>query len=309
MKLLTVTCAEDREHFDLLSHSLSQSALAGLPHEVVVQEEDRPVFARYGEASPGFRSSRDVLPESVEARRREARRWQARFGRRGTTMAGSLARALGWPRWVRYTGWHTQQLCKLAVAAASDEDTVVVLDSDVVVTPHASREDFLHRGGAAVCYQNWLEPEQLSRKVLHWQHTAHRLLDMDWSENGPFDCYYDTPFVFHAPAVRAMLSWLEERHQRPWWETLLAQPPRRWSEFGLYRAFLRHHYDHPVDWRETGHIGYIYDASNTDRLLMEFRRLLHEQQCHYITIHSQSHGRHSWGPEDYGERLREELMP
>ncbi|MDZ7683904.1 MAG: DUF6492 family protein [Gammaproteobacteria bacterium] len=251
-----MTWAGDRQHFDLLRHSLERSPLAAVPHDVVVQEEDLLQFERYRKASLRLISSRDVLPDQVEASRRQARRWQQRLGRRLTTAAGSLARYTGQPRWVRYTGWHTQQLCKLAMVAASEVDTVVVLDSDLIVTAHADTQDFIHGEGGAVCYQNWLSAAELSTKVRHWQATAHRLLGLDVPDEGPFDCYYDTPFVFHAPAVREMLSWLETRYGQPWWQTLLAQPPRRWSEFGTYRTFLRHHYNESVKWRDCEQMGY-----------------------------------------------------
>ncbi len=306
LQLLTVTWSADQPHFELLRDSLARSPLAECPHRVVVQDEDLSRFAGHRETVT-LRSSAEVLPETVERRRRRARRWQQWLGRRGTTVAGSLARRLGRPAWVRYTGWHTQQLCKLAVAAASEADTVVVLDSDVVVSPHAGAADFVHPGGAVVCYQHWLDSSQVSRKVRHWQETVHRLLDRPLPADGYFDCYFDTPFVFHAPAVRQMLAWLEDRHRQPWWQVLLAQPPRQWSEFGLYRAFLRHHYDGPVDWRNSDHIGYLYDASDPRRLAAEFRRLVAEQGRHYITIHSQSSGRHGWHPDDYAPLIRQVL--
>lgn len=309
MKLLTVTWSGDRMHFDLLRYSLERSRLAGLPHEVVVQDDELSLFEPYDEPPVRLLSSRDVLPEEVEIRRCRAARWRQRLGRRATIVAGSVTRYIGWPSWVRYTGWHTQQLCKLAMAAASEVDTVVVLDSDVVVTAHAGTEDFVHGGGAAVCFQKWVGADELSRKRKHWQENAHCLLDLGLPRQGPFDCYYDTPFVFHAPAVRRMLSWLETRYRQPWWQVLLKQPPRRWSEFGIYGTFLRHHYDEAVDWRDSRQIGYLHDASNVSRLAAEFRRLQNEQRQHYITIQSQSNGRHSWSPGGYHREIRKVLAP
>ncbi|MDZ7683903.1 MAG: hypothetical protein U5O39_01620 [Gammaproteobacteria bacterium] len=40
------------------------------------------------------------------------------------------------------------------------------------------------------------------------------------------------------------------------------------------------------------------------RLVAEFRRLLHDERQHYITIQSQSNGRHAWGAEDYDRQIR-----
>jgi len=155
MKLLTVTWSGDRAHFELLRYSLDLSGLSRLPHEVIVQDEDIDPFRDHDRPPLQLRSSADILPPSVERHRRRAHRRQGRFGRRLTTLAGSLARRLNWPRWVRYTGWHTQQLCKLFAAAQSDENAVVVMDSDLVVSPMAACDDFQGERGI-VCYQRWV---------------------------------------------------------------------------------------------------------------------------------------------------------
>src|SRR5688572_6173638 len=229
--LLTVTWGRDKTHFSLLRESLLRSCFAQVPHHVIVQHEDLELFQEFSGIT--LHSSADILPPEVEQRRREACIWQARLGRRGTVIGGSLARYLGWPRWVRYTGWHTQQLSKLAFVAQSQVDTVVILDSDVMVTPHADITDFVPRDGAAtqaaVCYQNFQPLTRLKGKVGHWQQTAHRLFGTPFPSSDRYDAYYDTPFVMHAPSLRAMCTWLEQRYSQPWWSTLLQQPPRRWS--------------------------------------------------------------------------------
>ena len=300
MKLLTVTWSADWRHFELLRHSLGLSRLADVPHEVVVQTEDLNQFREFAQGSVQLRSSADVLPPAVETRRLEARHWQARLGRRSTIIAGSLARRIGWPDWVRYTGWHTQQLCKLAAVAASDEETVVVLDSDLIASPWACPSDFAPSNGSdTLCYQRWVPDNKLMTKNANWQRSAHRLLDLPMPSHGPFDVYYDTPFIMHPGAVRELFDWLESTYHCPWWQALLSQPPRQWSEFGTYRLFLRHRYGGQVEWRNDDLVAYLYDASDVKSLVSRFRQLLLEQDCHYITIHSQSSGRHSWTPEDY----------
>jgi len=307
--LLTVTWSGDLSHFAMLRESLSRSALADCPHLVIVQSEDLPLFNQFRAPGLTLQASAEVLPAKVEARRLDARHQQRRWGRRGTILAGSLARHVGWPRWARYTGWHTQQLCKLAAAASSSTQTIVAMDSDLIVTPHAHISDFvavpseLGQGQAVRCFEHWQSKEQLSRKVQHWQQSAHRLLQLPAHNEGNADAYYDTPFIFDRDAVRAMLAWLELRYQQPWWQSLIDCPPRQWSEFGLYRAWLRHHYPGNVQWQSIDSIGYLYDASNIERLSAEFRELVSGQRCHYVTIHSQSSGRHNWRPENYAETV------
>jgi hypothetical protein len=303
---LTVTWAADRSHFSLLHHSLGLSALRSVPHHVVVQHEDLSLFGGFADVRTQLHSSAEVLPDEVEARRNLARRWQRRLGRGGTRFAGSVARHLGWPDWVRYTGWHTQQLTKLAFVAASEVDTVVVLDSDVIVTPHASAEDFL-RPGHIVCYRDERPAATLRGKVLHWQQTACRVFDDRFAEDMSYDGYYDTPFVMHAPSVRAMLTWLEQRYVQPWWLTLVQQPPRRWSEFGIYKHFLRRHQAQPVEWRSADIMGYLFDARDITHLTQRFADLIQRQKSHCITIHSQSSGRQLWTADTYGDAIRAEL--
>lgn len=299
MIFLTVTWSADRAHFSLLHHSLGLSALKSVPHHVVVQTEDLALFDGFAGARTLLHSSAEILPDPVEIRRNSAREWQRRLGRRATRVAGSLSRYIGQPAWPRYTGWHTQQLIKLAFAAASQVDTVVVMDSDLIITPHAGVEDFV-RPGQIVCYRDERPGSTLRGKVLHWQQTASRLFDDPLATRTTYDGYYDTPFVLHAPTVRAMIAWLERRYSQPWWLTLVQQPPRRWSEFGIYKHFLRHHQTQPVDWRNADIMGYLFDAEDIDQLTRRFADLVQQRKCHCITIHSQSSGRRLWTAESYG---------
>lgn len=306
MIFLTVTWSADHSHFSLLHHSLGLSSLRSIPHHVVVQHEDLPLFHNFAGGQVTLHSSRDVLPSAVEDRRNSARSWQRHLGRGPTRLAGSLTRHLGYPNWVRYTGWHTQQLTKLAFVAASEVDTVVVMDSDLIVTPHACAEDFL-RPGQIVCYRDERPATGLRGKVRHWQRTACRLFDDPFSVGESYDGYYDTPFVMHAPTVRAMLAWLERRYDRPWWSTLVRQPPRRWSEFGIYKHFLRHHQSQPVDWRNAEIMGYLFDADDISDLTRQFAELIERRRTHCITIHSQSSGRQLWTADTYGDAIRAQL--
>ena len=303
--LLTVTWSADKNHFALLRHSIERSQFAEVPHHVVVQHEDLELFRQF----PGvvLHSSADILPGDVEHRRRAARAWQQRLGRRATNWGGSLARTIHWPSWVRYTGWHTQQLSKLAFTAQAPSDTVAIMDSDLVVTPHAQAADFLSPG-RIVCYQKILSGANIRGKVLHWQETAHQLFGRVFNNTGTYDGYYDTPFVMHAPALRGLIDHLQQNQRKPWWEQLLDLPPRRWSEFGIYKQYLRE-FHRDVEWRDTRAIGYLFDASDPQHLTAEFRRLRDEEQCHYITIHSQSSGRQLWQVDSYLDLIKNTLDP
>lgn len=302
-RLLTVTWSADLPHFELLRHSLALSRLAELPHDVIVQTEDLPLFERFAGGTVNLRASRDVLPDAVERMRLVARRRQEKFGRRLTTRLGSVSRLAGRPAWVRYTGWHTQQLCKLIAAAEPDATTTVILDSDVVVTRHASPADFDSADGL-VCFADWQPASGLNRKIRRWQTSAHRLLDRTLGGDDSPDCQFDTPFVMHGHVVRALMQWLERRYQRPWWQSLLSLPPRGWSEFCIYKTYLRLLSGEAVDWQDTGKLGYLVDASDPARLLADLRRLAEEAGRHYVTVQSQSAGRQLWDASSYTGLIR-----
>ncbi|MDZ7770939.1 MAG: DUF6492 family protein [Woeseiaceae bacterium] len=296
-RILTVTWSEDLPHFELLRDSLAMSRLAQIPHDVVVQSEDLPLFSAFRGGTVTLRGSDSILPPPVERRRRQARHREARAGRHGTRLLSSVSRLTGWPRWVRYTGWQTQQLSKLGAVAASDADTVVVMDSDVVVTHLADPGDFTS-AGSIVAFAEWQRASGLSGKTRNWHHTAQRLFGLPGTGNDDVDCYFDTPFLFHAPSVRDLMALLEQQHGKPWWQVLLGLPPRRWSEFCTYKTYLRLASTHPVEWRDTGQFGYLFDASDPNKLADDFKRLVVEGGRHYITIHSQSAGRRLWNARD-----------
>ncbi|WP_027329455.1 DUF6492 family protein [Marinimicrobium agarilyticum] len=304
--VLTPTWAGDLDHFRLLRASLARSPLAALEHHVVVQTEDLPLFRKFAEEpNVVLRSTAEVLPPIVEKHRRRARHIGAHAGRHLTRISGSLRRTLGWPRWPSYTGWHTQQLCKLAVASERERATTIVLDSDVVVTPSAHINDF-RTPGAVVCFAQWQPLSSLRGKVRKWVDNAAELTDtIPTSEAQNVNTYFDTPFVLDGEVLRAMLSYLEARSGLPWWQHLLNQPPRRWSEFGLYKQYLKTWSRQPVDWRAPEQMHYLFDTSNAAAVVKQVTHLFQRPDIHYITLHSQSSGKHDWGASDYTESLLE----
>lgn len=286
--LLTPTWAGDRARFALLRASLERSSLAGLPHYAVVHTEDLPLF----DAPTGslqLHSTAEMLPADLEQQRLRASALARRLGGRLTKLCGSLAkRTGGWPTWVRYTGWHTQQLTKLAAAAQSKHEAVVVMDSDLVVLPGARVADFTHPQGRIRCFEGQEEPADFAGRQAKWNRQAHWLLGIPYEPEHYYDTCFETPFVFHPPTVRAMFEWLERRYRQPWWKCLLAQPPRDWSEFATYRLFLKRHVDqHKVAWQPDSFFAYLEQDAAGGRFRERIDRILENPQPHYLTIHSQ----------------------
>ncbi|MGC9456243.1 MAG: DUF6492 family protein [Halothiobacillaceae bacterium] len=297
--IMTPTWAGDLAHFKVMRASLERSPLAGLPHYVVVQDEDLELFSAFrGRDGLTLLSTRDVLPEEVERRRVRARQLSGFWGRHVTRISGSMRRVFHWPQWPAYTGWHTQQLCKLQLAMALDCDTAVVIDSDVVVTKSADIRDF-HSDSGVVCFARWQKRSALRGKVAHWQAESERLVGIGTVPEVVNICF-DTPFVFDQALLAQALADLESRLGKSWWRALLDSPPRRWSEFGFYKAFLQSRAPQlDLDWREPEFSRYLYDSSDPDRVVNQVRAFMQDPAVHYITIHSQAAGRHKWPAEAY----------
>lgn len=303
---VTPTWKGDLEHLRLLRLSLDRSPLSAVPHYIVVQTEDVELFREFEGGSVRLLTTADVLAPEVERRRARACAISARVGRHWTRIAGSLKRALGIPRWPAYTGWHTQQICKLTLANELDVDRVVVLDSDVIVTPEAALTDFEPPREKVVCFATWQPMDELGGKVRNWVRESERLVGQAAVVDGMVNTYFDTPFVLETAVVRQLVSWLESTYGKRWDRVLLSQPPRRWSEFGIYKAFLRMSW--PVDdveWRRFDCMRYIYDAPSITELLELVETEMETETTHYITIHSHSGGREPIPFETLSPRLHD----
>ncbi|WP_421717960.1 DUF6492 family protein [Algiphilus sp.] len=302
--LVTPTWAADRAHFALMRHSIEASALGALRHEVIVQSEDVDVFADFARGPVRVRATADLLPAVVEERRVQALRRAQRLGHRGTQWAGSLAlRTGGFPQWVGYTGWHVQQISKLAVAAESRCDTVVVVDCDVVVLPHATAAHLRDDQDRILCLHDPCRPDRIGTKAARWNRQAHRLFQQPFDPRRDYDGAFDTPFVFHAPTVRRMLRHLEQRFRQPWWQVLLNQPVRRWSEFATYRAYIKHFLPQDaVRWRQGP--GVTTTSIHRAPAAKAIRAALWEMMRNtagppFVTVHSVQAGQRRFQPCDY----------
>lgn len=299
--LITPTWAVDVDHFRLMRRSLELSPLSGLPHHVVVQTEDLYLFEEFrGRPGLHLQTTAEVLPDIIERKRVWARTLSTQCGRNITRIGGSLSRILGWPKWPSYTGWHTQQLTKLQLASSIDCDQAIILDSDVILTNHAKMNDFRSSEGV-VCLSTWEQRATLKGKVLNWINQAESLVAAP--PVNPVNTYFDTPFVFDHALLKEMLTYLSATYNKAWWQVFLDCPPRRWSEFGTYMAFLSGTVKAPVVWRQPEFSRYIYDNSDPDRVIQTVENMLTDRSIHYITIHSHSNSRKTCYPQAFLKRL------
>lgn len=295
LELITASWQGDLAPFRQLREALSRSQLSAIPHRVAVHTEDLEAFSAIADASMALLPTADVLPSDLDRQRQVAVRLQARFGRTLTKWMTSTTR-YGWPRWVRAIGWQMQQITKLQMVATSDAALAVVLDSDVIPTRRARPTDFETPDGA-LTYYHPVPADSLSGKTAKWNLTAHRLMTTAGTVT-PSDDHFDTPFPMSPDLVRLMLSWMTKRYRMPWWEVLLRQPPRRWSEFATYRAFLYHHVDPTkVVWSTPSTLRYLYaDSADREQLKQRVQSVLDDPGCNFVTIHSQASGKRFMDP-------------
>lgn len=300
MVIITPSWAGDLDHFRLMRASLEQSPLAVLDHYVVIQDEDVHLFAEFrGRNGLKLLSTRDILPASIEQGRVRARWLSHRLGRNMTRMCGSLKRMLAWPQWPSHTGWHTQQFCKLMLASTLGYDKAIIIDSDVIVTRTASQEDFLGSAGY-VCFASFIPRTELKGKVKKWVGESEYLTDTK-PGNSDVNVYFDTPFVFECDLLKEALGNLQSRYGKPWYQVLLERPPRRWSEFGIYKAFLeKQAHKRKIEWRTPAFCHYLFTTTDSLNVVETVKGLLKDTNIHYVTIHSQASGRH---PHDAGKYL------
>jgi hypothetical protein len=144
--MLTPSHSADIQRFALLRRSLRMFA-PGIPHIAIVNTEDRGQFADRFRGEPGLEllTTREVLPASIERRRRKS---------------GPSWLARGWRRQRVIKGWHAQQIAKICALAACRYDAAVFVDSDVFVCQPLSGEYFYVNGSLKLFRQPATNAEQ-----------------------------------------------------------------------------------------------------------------------------------------------------
>lgn len=149
--MLTPSYSGDIQRFSLLRRSVTTFA-PGIPHIALVNSEDFGQFAARFRGEPGLElvATRDVLPASIERRRRRS---------------GPSWLAQGWLRRRTIKGWYAQQLAKIFALASCRYDAAVFIDSDVFVCQPLSADYFYVNGALKLFRQRASNAEQLDYDV------------------------------------------------------------------------------------------------------------------------------------------------
>jgi len=150
--ILTPSYAGDLGRFALLRRSLATFA-PGIPHVAIVNSEDLGQFADRFRGEPALElvATRDVLPPSIECRRRRR--------------SGPSWLAHGWRRQRTIKGWYAQQLAKIFALASCRYEAAVFVDSDVFVCQPLSGDFFYVNGLLKLYRQRAANAEQLDFDV------------------------------------------------------------------------------------------------------------------------------------------------
>ncbi|MDW6021571.1 DUF6492 family protein [Mesorhizobium sp. BAC0120] len=131
-------------------------------------------------------------------------------------------------------GWILQQLVKLAAAAASQADVVVLVDSDIVFIRPFTAETFVKDGRVRFYRKAGGVDERLPRHMI-WHSVARSMLGLPPAEP-PYPDYIASLLAWDPAIVRQMLARVETATGRPWATAVAGQ--LHFSEWTLYGVFV-----------------------------------------------------------------------
>jgi hypothetical protein len=137
--------------------------------------------------------------------------------------------------WPPVRGWIAQQLVKLAAAAASTADAVMLVDSDIVFVRPFTLEDFLVEGEVPLYRLPGAIDGRLPRHLV-WDRVARELLGLPGDDRGQADDYISWPCVWAPAIVRSLLAHVERVGGRAWQSVVGRE--LHFSEMVLYGRFV-----------------------------------------------------------------------
>src|SRR6266700_408636 len=216
MAVITKSYAPDFELCADLHRSVLDCSPDSVHHHIIVPRQDLKLFARLANSRTHIRCEVDFLPSSFVA-----------LPFRNFTI--NLARPFPPVR-----GWIVQQVIKLAAVAASEDDVVLVADSDVeFVRPFAP--DMFVRDGSVRFFR---KPDQIDRRLsrhMIWHRVARELLGLPPAEP-PYPDYISSPLAWDPKLVRRMLARVATTTTRPWPTAIAGQLD--FSECVIYGVFV-----------------------------------------------------------------------
>jgi hypothetical protein len=216
VSVITRSFAPDFELCSDLHRSVLEYSPDSVHHHIVVARSDLKLFGQFAGQRTHIRCETDLLPRSFVP---------VPFG----NFTLNLARPFPPVR-----GWILQQVLKLAAAAASEDDVVLVVDSDVEFVRAFNVETFF-RNGVVRFYR---KPDQIDERLprhMIWHRIARELLGLPPADP-PYTDYVSTMLALDPAIVRLMLARVTATTGRPWTTAIASQ--FHFSEWTLYGVFV-----------------------------------------------------------------------
>jgi hypothetical protein len=216
MAVITKSFAPDFELCAALNRSVLDYSPDTVRHHIIVPRSDLKLFARLAGPRTYIRCEGELVPRTFVP---------LPF----SNLTVNLGRPLPPVR-----GWIKQQVVKLAAVAASEDDVVLVADSDVEFFRPFTAEMFVRDGKVRFfCKPNQID-KQLRRHMI-WHRVARELLGLPTAEP-PYADYISSPLAWNPMIVRRMLARISATTGRPWPSAIAGQ--LHFSECVLYGVFV-----------------------------------------------------------------------
>jgi Family of unknown function (DUF6492) len=211
--IITPTHARDILQFSLLRRSINSFAPL-FPQLAIVNTEDYAAFRdRFaGEPNLNIVKSADVLPKSIEYRRR----------RSGPHWLTTLRRVPG--RLIK--GWHAQQLMKLNALAECPYEAAAFFDSDVFICRPIG-PDYFYVGERLKLYRR----RAPNAECMDFDIAAHEILGNPLEQITELYDFIFSPSCFRKCTARRLFEEFRLRRRSSWVRRFLAQ--KRASEYHL----------------------------------------------------------------------------
>ena len=216
MAVITKTFAPDFELCAALNRSVLENSPDTIHHHIIAPRSDLKLFGRLAGARTHIRCDAVFLSRT--------------FVRVPlSNIMVNLSRPFPPVR-----GWIQQQVIKLAAIAASEEDAVLVADSDVEFVRPFTAEMFV-RNGTVRFFRN---PDQIDKQLsrhMTWHRVARELLGLPPAAP-PYPDYISSPLAWDPMIVRQMLARVEAATGHPWATAIAGQLD--FSECVLHGVFV-----------------------------------------------------------------------
>jgi hypothetical protein len=216
MAVITKSFAPDFELCADLHRSVLEYTPESVHHHIIVPRQDLKLFDRLAGPRTHIRCDADFLPNSFLA---------LPFGNSTVNLRQPF---------LPVRGWILQQIVKLAAVAASEEDVVLVADSDVEFVRPFAEETFVRDGVVRLYREPNAIAEQLPRHMV-WQRIARALLGLPPADP-PYTDYISAMLACDPKIVRQMLARVATNTGRPWTAAIAGQ--LHFSEWTLYGVFV-----------------------------------------------------------------------